>query len=247
LFLYDLKAAPEQPQPVDAMDVDIQGPSFTMDSFVQDIVAALRNTNNNNSQAAAQDRMAAHAPITNSSAQQQAQQTQQAQQSAQRQEEDEDLEEPVSEDVPGIEVLTSMGFSEKQSRRALLINSLDTELALNWLLEHADDPEDSPTTQTQARSMLSSLQQLQAVQGTSIAKRIEKSIKDKKCTFTVTGRDYAAQAWYHCYSCGLVDGEGVCESCAAVCHKGHKLSDKLQAGSFYCDCGAGAYACLCNQ
>ena len=30
---------------------------------------------------------------------------------------------------------------------------------------------------------------------------------------------------YHCYTCGLVDTEGCCESCRNVCHKDHLVSE----------------------
>lgn len=42
---------------------------------------------------------------------------------------------------------------------------------------------------------------------------------------------------YHCHTCKLVDGTGVCTVCAKVCHKGHELSYS-KCGSFFCDCGA---------
>ena len=42
---------------------------------------------------------------------------------------------------------------------------------------------------------------------------------------------------YHCHTCKMVDGVGVCTICAKVCHKGHELS-YAKYGSFFCDCGA---------
>jgi len=42
---------------------------------------------------------------------------------------------------------------------------------------------------------------------------------------------------YHCHTCKLVDGTGVCTVCAKVCHKGCELSYS-KFGSFFCDCGA---------
>lgn len=68
--------------------------------------------------------------------------------------------------------------------------------------------------------------------------RVEVALKSNKCTFTVTGRQYVTQTWYHCYTCGLVDSEGCCESCMKVCHKGHKLSAPTSS-QFFCDCGSG--------
>ena len=31
----------------------------------------------------------------------------------------------------------------------------------------------------------------------------------------------------------------ICEACAKICHKGHKIIETTSVGSFYCDCGAG--------
>ena len=42
---------------------------------------------------------------------------------------------------------------------------------------------------------------------------------------------------YHCHTCKMVDGVGVCTVCAKVCHKDHDLS-YAKYGSFFCDCGA---------
>ena len=42
---------------------------------------------------------------------------------------------------------------------------------------------------------------------------------------------------YHCHTCKMVDGMGVCTVCAKVCHKDHELS-YAKYGSFFCDCGA---------
>lgn len=46
-----------------------------------------------------------------------------------------------------------------------------------------------------------------------------------------------SQHWYHCHSCGMVDGVGVCSICAKVCHRGHDVT-YAKFGSFFCDCGA---------
>ena len=41
---------------------------------------------------------------------------------------------------------------------------------------------------------------------------------------------------YHCHTCKMVEGVGVCTVCAKVCHYGHDLS-YAKHGSFFCDCG----------
>ncbi|XP_022651482.1 E3 ubiquitin-protein ligase UBR4-like isoform X4 [Varroa destructor] len=57
------------------------------------------------------------------------------------------------------------------------------------------------------------------------------------CTYTVTARDYMSQHWYHCHTCGMVEGVGVCSVCAKVCHRDHDVT-YAKYGSFFCDCGA---------
>ena len=45
------------------------------------------------------------------------------------------------------------------------------------------------------------------------------------------------QHWYHCHTCKMVDGIGVCSVCAKVCHADHDITYS-KYGSFFCDCGA---------
>lgn len=65
----------------------------------------------------------------------------------------------------------------------------------------------------------------------------EESLNNKLCTFTITQKEFMNQHWYHCHTCKMVDGVGVCTICAKVCHKDHDLS-YAKFGSFFCDCGA---------
>ena len=65
----------------------------------------------------------------------------------------------------------------------------------------------------------------------------EESLNSKLCTFTQTRREFANQHWYHCHTCKLMDGSGVCSVCAKVCHSGHVVTYSKH-GSFFCDCGA---------
>ncbi|XP_069121893.1 E3 ubiquitin-protein ligase UBR4-like isoform X2 [Argopecten irradians] len=65
----------------------------------------------------------------------------------------------------------------------------------------------------------------------------EESLNNKLCTFTVTQKEFMNQHWYHCHTCKMVDGVGVCTVCAKVCHKEHDLT-YAKFGSFFCDCGA---------
>lgn len=65
----------------------------------------------------------------------------------------------------------------------------------------------------------------------------EEGLWNKLCTYTITQKKFMNQHWYHCHTCDMVDGVGVCTICAKVCHKGHELS-YAKFGSFFCDCGA---------
>lgn len=65
----------------------------------------------------------------------------------------------------------------------------------------------------------------------------EDSLCNKLCTFTITQKEFMNQHWYHCHTCKMLDGVGVCSVCARVCHRGHDLS-YAKYGNFFCDCGA---------
>ncbi|KAK0172054.1 hypothetical protein PV328_005423 [Microctonus aethiopoides] len=65
----------------------------------------------------------------------------------------------------------------------------------------------------------------------------EDSLCNKLCTFTVTQKEFTNQHWYHCHTCGMVDGAGVCTVCARVCHRGHDVT-YAKYGNFFCDCGS---------
>lgn len=65
----------------------------------------------------------------------------------------------------------------------------------------------------------------------------DEDLCDKLCTFTVTQKEFINQHWYHCHTCKMLDGVGVCNVCAQVCHRGHDVTYSKH-GSFFCDCGA---------
>lgn len=65
----------------------------------------------------------------------------------------------------------------------------------------------------------------------------EDSLGNKLCTFSVTAKEFMNQHWYHCHTCKMVEGVGVCSICARVCHKNHDVS-YAKYGNFFCDCGA---------
>ncbi|KAF2360064.1 Zinc finger UBR-type [Trinorchestia longiramus] len=65
----------------------------------------------------------------------------------------------------------------------------------------------------------------------------DESVCNKLCTYTLTQKEFVNQHWYHCHTCQMEDGVGVCSICAKVCHKGHDVT-YAKFGSFFCDCGA---------
>jgi E3 ubiquitin-protein ligase UBR4 len=65
----------------------------------------------------------------------------------------------------------------------------------------------------------------------------EESLCNKLCTFTTTQKEFMNQHWYHCHTCKMIEGVGVCTICAKVCHKDHDVT-YAKYGSFFCDCGA---------
>lgn len=65
----------------------------------------------------------------------------------------------------------------------------------------------------------------------------EDSLNVKLCTYSVTQKEFTNQHWYHCHTCKMIDGVGVCSVCARVCHKNHDISYS-KYGNFFCDCGA---------
>ncbi|KAI5726809.1 hypothetical protein M8J76_008922 [Diaphorina citri] len=65
----------------------------------------------------------------------------------------------------------------------------------------------------------------------------EDSLCNKLCTYTITQKEFMNQHWYHCHTCKMIDGVGVCSVCAQVCHKNHDITYS-KFGNFFCDCGA---------
>jgi hypothetical protein len=134
--------------------------------------------------------------------------------------------------------LLEMGFTEARTVKALLLNLLNTEMAMEWLLEHADDDDiDQPLTQGQVLQVSQSIQLAQPAVRT-VPEAIEAAIARLQCTYRITGSQYSPQQYHYCYTCNLVDGRGCCLACAKVCHAGHQLSGAIHSDSFYCDCGS---------
>ncbi|XP_050533339.1 E3 ubiquitin-protein ligase UBR4 [Daktulosphaira vitifoliae] len=72
---------------------------------------------------------------------------------------------------------------------------------------------------------------------TLIEESDEDSLYYRLCTFTVTQKEFMNQHWYHCHTCKMIEGVGVCSICAKVCHRGHDVT-YAKFGNFFCDCGA---------
>jgi len=148
--------------------------------------------------------------------------------------------------------MMAMGFPKWRCQKALLLHGFDLDLALEWIVNNLDDPSiDDPLTVDQLSLIMTIFPENSAVDSPPMSKLINQALEQNKCTFTVTGKTYVKQKWFFCYTCGYIDSEGVCESCANICHKGHSLSDARgtstnRASSFYCDCGSGT-ACHCNK
>jgi hypothetical protein len=149
-----------------------------------------------------------------------------------------------------LEMMVAMGFPKFRCTKALLLNGFNPEAAVEWILLNNDNPgvDDPLTAQQLSQIMMAANVQIVDEKDT-LANRMKEAVAKNKCTYTVTGKKYAKQKWFFCYTCGFVDSEGVCEACANVCHKGHSLSEPrgMEAGgSFFCDCGAGE-TCKCNK
>ena len=65
----------------------------------------------------------------------------------------------------------------------------------------------------------------------------DEALDGKLCTYIQTARVFMTQHWYHCHTCGMVEGVGCCSVCARVCHRDHDVTYSKH-GSFFCDCGA---------
>ena len=114
------------------------------------------------------------------------------------------------------------------------------QAATSLLIESFDDPSlDKPIT---AQDLMQLYKQY-----ASNMSSIEQCVEKGKCTILHTGEDYIRQKWYECYTCGLMDHMGCCESCMNICHKGHNVSPAKE-GTFFCDCGVKDNPdCKCNK
>ncbi|XP_030194560.1 E3 ubiquitin-protein ligase UBR4 isoform X5 [Gadus morhua] len=114
------------------------------------------------------------------------------------------------------DVMNALRLTSGQSSSALLVDGEEKamEVDSDWVEDLAVEDDDSQAEDSD-----------------------EDSLCNKLCTFTITQKEFMNQHWYHCHTCKMVDGVGVCTVCAKVCHKDHEIS-YAKYGSFFCDCGA---------
>lgn len=142
-----------------------------------------------------------------------------------------------------VQMMVDMGFSESRSRKSLILARGVLIDAVEWLAQHQDDADiDAELTYTQLRA----LNCISACLEAAVAPSIRDAVAAGVCTFAVTGKTYCPQVWYRCDTCPFGESEGVCASCAARCHRGHKLSEALNSARFYCDCQATGDRCSAN-
>ena len=135
-------------------------------------------------------------------------------------------------------IIVSLGFSQCRAFNALVINRLNAEAAIEWLLQNQADLSDQLLPPEQLAGVAGNM-------GIELVEPVPQPILDaiaaQQCTYTATGREFCFQRWYQCLTCGLSGSAGVCVTCAERCHSGHQLSPQVRATGFYCDCGSGAY------
>ena len=128
--------------------------------------------------------------------------------------------------------LLEAGFEESLCKKALYLNDLNPEKALEWIVNNLDNPQlATPLTKGEISKLALKYNKKLQIKSPGI----DNCIKDGKCTRAISGKNYLFQSWYCCFTCGITDHQGVCESCAVKCHKGHQLSEP-NFGSFFCDC-----------
>eukprot|EP01102_Stenamoeba_stenopodia_P023301 TRINITY_DN9995_c0_g1_i2.p1 TRINITY_DN9995_c0_g1~~TRINITY_DN9995_c0_g1_i2.p1 ORF type:complete len:375 (-),score=84.91 TRINITY_DN9995_c0_g1_i2:28-1152(-) len=101
-------------------------------------------------------------------------------------------------DPGAVQQLTDMGFAEEHAKKALLLNRLNTELAMEWLLEHSEDPDiDQPISEEQMRQLAQAEANFAPDAG-SVQKLQEMgfALEDINAALRATGNNYeAACAW----------------------------------------------------
>lgn len=162
-----------------------------------------------------------------------------------------------SENREALASLMEMGFSESRCKKALMLNDMDVEAALNWLCAHIEDPDiDDPLNPEQMRQVDAMMRERAQRQTKENAENKVKKEKEEleaclalnTCTYAYTGPKMVhVTEYFICHTCGLDNNMGCCGSCSSICHAGHVLVKRsLPTGSpFYCDCPEAGYCKCC--
>jgi len=153
-----------------------------------------------------------------------------------------DNEQPESNITPqqaDLNILVEAGFPVLRAQKALILNRMDVNLAMEWLVDHIDDPNvDAPLTE----------EELQRHLGIDLtpSEEIKNCINSLVCTYCVTGPLMTPQPWFECVTCGLVGDKGCCATCSRVCHEGHEVITRGNSSCF-CDCESNCKAKSSNE
>ena len=163
------------------------------------------------------------------------------------------------ENAAALQQLKDMGFPDGRCRKALLLNDMNFEAALDWILVHIEDEDiDDPLTDEQIRRVDQSMRDRAKKQQQETKDSKKKREKDEiaecimanTCTYVITGPNMVpTNAYYLCYTCGLDGGRGCCPACAKICHAGHVLHREVfppgSDGNFFCDCPEAGHCKCC--
>jgi len=83
---------------------------------------------------------------------------------------------------------------------------------MEWLLAHSDDADiDEPLSDQELQQIFQSMHRTmpapvaaasRPTATPSLDQNVKRCIAHNRCTFALTGRNYALQQWYHCFTCG---------------------------------------------
>lgn len=162
----------------------------------------------------------------------------------------------TGENAAALQALKDMGFPEARCKKALLLNNMDMEAALAWILDHIEDEDiDDPLTDEQLRQcdrLMRERAQKQNQESKEAKQKREREemeacVAANTCTYAITGPHmYPVNEFFMCYTCGLDGSMGCCPACAQICHLGHVLHRKpLIGGTFFCDCPESGHCKCC--
>jgi len=105
---------------------------------------------------------------------------------------------PNQIDAVSLRQLQDMGFAENRARKSLLLNRMNTQAAMDWLLEHNDDPDIDEPISNESMSRIAS-EAAEFRPDASAAQRLQEmgfSNEDVTLALRTTNNNYeAAAAW----------------------------------------------------